>query len=98
MITEPPGRYSFRSKSVASIDVHREFNNFCRRDALFSRLANGAFINKDAMAAHCRLSKELETWYQQRESKSNEVKLSEFGPGYVTEPYKIEALDHAALR
>jgi len=50
------------------------------------------------MAAHCRLSKELDSWYQQREAKSNLINLTEFGPGDVTEPYKIEALDHAALR
>ena len=98
IFVEPPGRHSFRSNSVASIEVYKGLNNYYRRDAFFSRLANGAFINKEAMAAHCRLSKELELWYKQRESKSNEIDLDEFGPQDATEPYKIEALDHAALR
>ena len=50
------------------------------------------------MVLQGKVNKEVENWYQQRDSKSTEVDLTQVGLNEIAEPYKIEALDQAALR
>ena len=87
---------TFRSLSVSTIESPKlRLHNGCysRYPHLYNCFANGDIFNIPG-----RVSKEMEAWYQQRDSMSARVNVSHCGVNDVIEPYRLEALDHAALR
>lgn len=63
----------------------------------YPHLKNG-FDYGDPRVMPRSASKEIQSWYLQRDAKSAGVNIEQCGASNFTEPYKIEALDHAALR
>ena len=97
-MTEPSGCSPSRSFSMPVLKIppylekYREMNGY-----RYPYVKNG-FDHGGLKILSRSASKEIQSWYLQRDAKSAGVNIEQCGTGDVAEPYKIEALDQAALR